>query len=96
MKGVELKRLRQEMGLSRLELAALIGYTGTNDNNRSRLRQMENGRKEIPLYIARFVWLLAKWHAMFQARAVSVSWPPRFPRWPGYDFEHIPDEEIVS
>lgn len=83
MKGGEMKRLRQEMGLDRLQFARMLGYTGTDRNDEFRIRSYEGNKKQIPLYIARLVWLI---------RHVSFGGPIEWPEWPGYDFDHKPDQ----
>jgi transcriptional regulator with XRE-family HTH domain len=86
MTGDELKKIREKMRLERLELARLIGYTGTDRNDVTRIKQMERGYKQVPLTIARLVWLLAA-----HQRRTSIL--PEFPGWPGYDFISTPDAE---
>jgi hypothetical protein len=86
MKGPEMKRLRLEMNLDRLQFARMLGYTGTDRNDVTRIRVYENQRKQIPLYIARLVWLLAEMSRMMGSL-------PAWPAWPGYDFDHTPDQE---
>lgn len=86
MKGQEFKNLRQSLGLDRLQLARLLGYTGTDRNDVTRVRQYEgaHGKKQIPLYIARFVWLVVE-HKRLTGEL------PLFPVWPGYEYDHTPD-----
>lgn len=86
MNGPEMKRLRMEMGLDRLQLARLIGYTGTDRNDIMRIRTYEGGKKQVPLYIARLVWIMHGWWW------TTGNFPP-WPTWPGYDFDHTPDQE---
>lgn len=86
MTGPEMKAIRQKMGLDRVEMARLIGYTGNDRNDESRISKLESGAKQIPLYIARLVWLLGA-----HQRRTGIL--PEFPGWPGYDFESIPDPE---
>lgn len=88
MKGQEFKNIRQSMKLERLEFARLLGYTGSERNNITRIKQYEGGRsgKQIPLYIARLVWLLAS----YQRRTGAL---PEFPAWPGYEFISAPDPD---
>lgn len=86
MKGQDLKNLRQRMGLERLQFARMLGYTGTDRNDITRIRSYENGKKQVPLYIARLVWLLAAHHRRIRAF-------PEFPAWPGYEFQHDPDPQ---
>jgi transcriptional regulator with XRE-family HTH domain len=85
MTGSELKKIRQKMGLERLELARLMGYTGSDRNDITRIKQYERDAKQVPLYIARLVWLLAA-----HQRRTSIL--PEFPGWPGYEFESKPDD----
>ncbi len=86
MKGQEMRHLRQEMKLDRLGFARAIGYTGTDRNDVTRVRVYETDKKQIPLYIARLVWLLAENRRMMGAL-------PAWPAWPGYQFDHTPDPE---
>ena len=58
MTGAELKQIRKRMALSkRLFALRVIGYTGTDRNNEMRLAKMER-EEEVPLHIARLVWLV--------------------------------------
>lgn len=84
MRGIELKRTRQRMNLDRVQFAELIGYTGTPKHNADRVRSYENGKRQIPLYIAKAVWLLA-------AHWRRTGEFPKYPDWPGYDFESVTD-----
>jgi transcriptional regulator with XRE-family HTH domain len=86
MNGAELRKIREKMGLERLELARLIGYTGSDRNDIDRIKRYERDAKQVPLYIARLVWLLAA-----HQRRTSIL--PEFPGWPGYDFQSIPDPQ---
>ena len=85
MQSVELKQLRQRLGLSRLEFARLIGYTGTDRNDETRVRKYET-TVQPPLHIARLVDLIQRWYSMFGRL-------PDFPDWPGYEFSHEPDQQ---
>ena len=88
MKGEEMRAIRVEaLELTELQLARLIGYTGTDRNDDMRIREYERGKKQIPLYIARLVWMLHAW-------ADLTGQLPNFPEWPDYDFEHTPDDEV--
>ncbi len=40
----------------------MLGYTGSDDNVESSIRKFENGRKLIPLYIARLALMIGKFH----------------------------------
>lgn len=86
MLGSELRETRRRLRMTRLELARVVGYTGTDRNNVMRVRRYENGGQQIPLYIARSVWMLAAW-----VRRTNEL--PPFPAWPGYKFDHTPDAD---
>jgi transcriptional regulator with XRE-family HTH domain len=86
MQPRELKELRQQLGLDRLQFARLIGYTGTDRNDEMRIREFERGKRQVPLHIARFADLIHRWHLMFKGL-------PDFPDWPGYDYSHEPDPQ---
>lgn len=98
MQGNEMKDIRERLGMTELQLARAIGYTGTDRNDDTRIREYERGKKQIPLYIARLVWLMARviegeWIDLWQPADKSVE---GFPDFPGYDFEHIPDSEVAK
>lgn len=78
MRSIDLKALRQRLGLDRLQFARLIGYTGADENDKNRVRKYEN-QVQPPLYIARLAWLIE------QYRLSTGRWPD-FPKWQGYDF----------
>lgn len=87
MQGAEMKVIRLRLNLSELGLARQIGYTGTDRNDATRIREYERDKKQIPLYIARLVWLIDL------AVADSPSGLLHWPYWPGYDFDHAPDPD---
>ena len=86
MTGPEMKAIREKMGLERLEFARLVGYTGIDRNVLSSMKKMERGQKQIPLTIARLVWLLSA-----HQRRTGIL--PEFPGWPGYNFISQPDAD---
>ena len=85
MKSATLKSLRYRLGLTRLQFARLIGYTGTDRNDEMRIRKYET-TVQPPLHIARFAWLIEdfKEHHGFL---------PPFPLWEGYEYSHEPDPQ---
>lgn len=85
MQSSELKKLRQHLGLDRLQFARLIGYTGTDRNDEMRVRKYET-TVQPPLHIARFAWLLDRFNDL-------NGYLPQFPDWPGYNFAHDPDPQ---
>lgn len=86
MHGNEFRSLREKMGLDRLAMARMIGYTGTDRNDVMRIRRLENSGEPVPLYIARLVWLIDEYSEV-------QGWRPHFPDWPGYEFDHTPDPQ---
>lgn len=92
--------IRRRLGLTELQLAREIGYTGTDRNDDTRIREYERGKKQIPLYIARLVWLLGCLRQEVESdppelwpSVVSEDGKVDWPEWPGYEFEHIPDTQ---
>lgn len=88
MKAQEFKNIRQQLGLDRVAFARLIGYTGSDRNDETRIRKYERGGKEsqVPLYIARLAWMLLRHHD-------RTGQLPVFPEWPGYVFKSEPDPQ---
>lgn len=84
MTGSELREIRRRLGLERLAMARLIGYTGTDRNDTMRVKRLENSGDPVPRHIAKLVWLIDVW-----ARRYGVL--PPFPEWPYYEFDHSPD-----
>lgn len=86
MTGSELTKIRQQLDMTRLQFARLLGYTGTDRNDIMRLRKYEKDKKQIPLYIARLAWLIGEFCDD------TDGYTPVFPAWPGYEFDHTPDD----
>lgn len=84
MTGSQLRELRRRLGMNRLQLARVIGYTGTDRNDELRVKRLENAGDPVPLYIARLLWLIEGNWQMFGCL-------PTFPQWSGYVFDHSPD-----
>ena len=60
LRSQELKNIRKRLGMDRLPFARMIGYTGTDRNDVMRVKQYEE-KKQVPLYIARLVWLIVEY-----------------------------------
>lgn len=86
MNGKEMAQIRGQLALDRVAFARLLGYTGTDRNDDTRIRKYENDKQQIPLYIARLVVMVLTYHTLTKAL-------PEFPSWPGYDYDHSPDPE---
>lgn len=85
MTGSELREIRRRLKMDRLQFGQLIGYTGTQRNDETRLKKYENGPL-VPLYIARLAWLIDVW-----VRRYGVL--PPFPVWSGYDLLRADDPQ---
>jgi transcriptional regulator with XRE-family HTH domain len=99
MDGVEFKTIREQLGLTKNQFATMIGYTGTSSNNTITISRYESGKRQVPLYIARFVWLLGQLDAIRHNSGVPIPFDSetglvRFPHWPGYVFDSAPDEIV--
>lgn len=81
-----MREIRRKLRMERAEFARLIGYTGTDRNNESRVKRLENAGDPVPLYIARLLWLvelhIRHWKCL-----------PIFPDWPDYEYDHTPDPQ---
>jgi hypothetical protein len=75
VKGEEFRAARKAIGMDKPAFALYLGYTGTDRNNEKLIRDYETGRKPIPAYISRFVWLLAEIAADCNEIPVD-DWPP--------------------
>lgn len=60
MSESEVTKARHRLGLSRGELALLLGYVGTDRNNDTRVRRLES-EEEPHLLVLRFLWLVERW-----------------------------------
>ena len=72
MTGEDLRAIRDTFGLGKTAFALLLGYTGSDVNNHTRIKKLEKGDELVPLYIARFVWLI---HQRYIATGKLPSWP---------------------
>jgi transcriptional regulator with XRE-family HTH domain len=105
MNGLEMKAIRERLGMTREQFARAIGYTGTDRNNVTRVRKYEHGAVQIPLYIARLVWLTGQIAAQSDMNLILGNPDPKFvdedglpdwPKWPGYDFVSQPDPQEAT
>ena len=81
MTGAELRMMRKRLELERTEFALLLGYVGTNRNNETRVKRLEDD-VQVPLYIGRLVWLIEKYF---------IEHNRNLPHWPAN--LHIEGEE---
>ena len=68
--AAEITRIRQGFGLSRAAFARELGLTGNHQSNYKTLTQLEMGKRDMSLPMARLAWLL--------------STLPELPEWPEY------------
>lgn len=80
MNGFEFRSIRRRLDLTEADFAKELGYTGKGKNRINLIRDFEGGSKQIPLYIARLAWLIAKTPG-------KINWP----FWPGYKREELDD-----
>lgn len=57
--GPELQRIRESLGLSRVEFARELGLTGNQDNTFKTMTMLEMGDKPVSLPMAKLAWLLS-------------------------------------
>lgn len=72
MRGEELQSIRVKMGLSRRELAAILGYSGDVDQINKTIRRYEQGRRPIPFLLARLAWII--W-VYYRSTGEHINWP---------------------
>ena len=83
MPKAEFKATRQKLGLSLDQFAIELGYEGSRQANINTIRRFEDGKRGIPLTLAKLVWLLGQ-------RGLPDSWPEYLEaKLPG-----VPEEEI--
>ena len=88
MKPEEFRAIRKKFGLSEADWMYALGYAGNQNTMHLNCSRYENGTKEIPLYLARYVWLLD----VSQGRWPG---PTKMPVWPEFPDYHL-DEEKAS
>lgn len=85
MTPAELIAIRKKIGISRVDLAYQLGYSGNQNTMRTMIARFETGRREIPLNVARYIWLL--WLVCGGHSVPMENGLPKWPNWPGYDEE---------
>jgi len=83
MSKAEFRRIRQKLGLSLDEFAIELGYEGSRRTNNNTIRSYEDGRKPIPLRIAKLAY-------MFDIHGLPDSWPPELEA----KLSEVPDEDV--
>lgn len=58
MTGAELAEIRQRFGMTPAQFGSMLGYTGNRNTLDLLIRRYESGAKVIPLYLARYIWLI--------------------------------------
>jgi hypothetical protein len=72
MNGKDLRAIRKRLFLTKLAFGRLLGYSAERNPLVVLIHRMENGRKPIPLYIARLAWMIDQCH---QDRGHTPTWP---------------------
>ena len=58
MTGAELKAIRMRLGLTRVAFARSLGYEGSDDNNHTLIKRIEQGKRDVtPLKALRAIEL---------------------------------------
>jgi hypothetical protein len=89
MKGEEFRRIRKFFGLGKADWMYVLGYAGNKNTMYVNCERYENGTKTIPLYLARYVWLMEQWGRAQPPRAPAEAALPAFPVWQGYELEEV-------
>ena len=84
MTGIEMRAIRDELGLSAVQLGRAFGYAGGDATVATMISKYETGMRQIPIYLQRLL-------LMFRRHGVPPLWPlgsaPRDdePEYPGDD-----------
>ena len=94
MTGEEFKALRLSFGLSQDKLALYLGYGGNHSTNRTTMDRYETGKRVVPPYIARLMWLIGEYRSdmIQQGYRGEKNLMPKFPDWPAYQDDEIGEE----
>lgn len=60
MTAAEFKEIRHKLGLSLTEMGRAIGYKGNPNTLKTQIHEYENGKRDIPPWIARLVAMYGK------------------------------------
>lgn len=88
MKGAEFKRIRKSFDLSEADFMYALGYAGNKNTMHLNCRRYEDGDRPIPLYLARYVWLLDR-VAAYNVPIEAANGMPAWPEWPGYNADEV-------
>jgi hypothetical protein len=92
VKPHEFKQIRKSFDLSEADFMYLLGYAGNQNTMHLNCRRYEDGQRPIPLYLARYVWLLD--------RIASQDGVPTdaygLPVWPEFLGYHDDDDEVKA
>jgi len=87
MKGAEFKRIRKSFDLSEADFMYALGYAGNQNTMHLNCRRYEDGQRPIPLYLARYVWLLNEVAA--GGPKLDPNDMPKCPDWPDYHADEV-------
>lgn len=68
MDGRELRRIREQLNLSRDAFAIELGYEGNVNGNRNTIKRFETNERSVSLPVAKLVWMLSQ-------HGLPESWP---------------------
>jgi len=86
VKPHEFKRIRKSFDLSEADFMYALGYAGNQNTMHLNCRRYEDGSRPIPLYLARYVWLLDKVGGISDQPDLErdEAGLPIWPNWPEY------------
>lgn len=93
MTGDEMAEVRQRLGLTQSQFGSLIGYEGNRNTMEQVIKRYERGIKPIPLYLARYIWLLTML-AFDQVIAMRDDGQPLWPEWLRHSNRNEADGDI--
>ena len=59
MSGLELRRIRETLGISVDEFAIELGFGGNRQGNRRTIHRFETEQRDIPYSVGKLAWLLS-------------------------------------
>lgn len=80
MTGDEMKEVRERLRMTRPQFGHMLGYEGNRNTCDMTIRRYENGEKSIPLYLARYLWLLTMTAFRQEIPTHDTGWPI-WPEW---------------
>lgn len=86
MKGEEFAAIRRRFGLKKVDWMYALGYAGSKNTMYLNCERYENGERQIPLYLAQYVWLVHELASGSRTgpKMSTETRMPVWPEWPAY------------